>query len=158
MDFDHACYYHARSMRKNGLPYTSDEMGRAPREVVECGRYNHMYESAYYFSDTKEGAVREVKIHNLRSSIQTARLWPVKPIKMIDFSEEIKNKNLFLDSLRYEVTGNDKQPKEYLLPEFVATCCKMAAIEGIKYYGTKEYKNYVTWGDYYFDVDMMRND
>ncbi len=32
--------------------------------------------------------------------------------------------------------------------------CKKAGIEGIKYYGSREYKNYVCWDEGYFDVNI----
>ena len=40
---------------------------------------------------------------------------------------------------------------EYLIPSFVADCCYSSNIDGIKYYGSKEYTNYVTWDDRHFD-------
>ena len=45
---------------------------------------------------------------------------------------------------------NLHRQREYLLPCFVADCCRESGIEGIKYYGSKEYKNYVSWDDSYF--------
>ena len=153
MDFDREYYYHGRAKKANGFIYTSSDMGKAPNECVTYGRFNHMKESHYYFADSEQGAKAEINIHNRGAQVQVARLRPKCSIRMIDLSEEIRTKNKFLECLRYTASESVK-PTEYLLPEFVTTCCKRAGIEGIKYYGSKEYKNYVSWDDGYFDVDI----
>lgn len=154
MDFDRSYYYHGRVKKSNGFPYTRDEMGKAPNEVVGYGRFNHMMQSHYYFADTENGARAEINIHNRGAEVQVARLRPKRSIRMIDLSNEITNKNKFLECIRY-TASESRKPNEYLLPEFLTTCCKKAGIEGIKYYGSKEYKNYVCWDDGYFDVDVV---
>lgn len=154
MDFDREYYYHGRVKKSNGFPYTSDEMGKAPNEVVGYGRYNHMKQSHYYFADTENGARAEINIHNRGAEVQVARLRPRRSIRMIDLSNEITSQNKFMECIRY-TASESKKPNEYLLPEYLTTCCKMARIEGIKYYGSKEYKNYVCWDDGYFDVDVV---
>ena len=40
--------------------------------------------------------------------------------------------------------------KQYLLPNYVASCCKRLGIDGIKYL-SGNYACYVTWKDDYFD-------
>lgn len=154
MDFDKEYYFHGRAKKSNGYFYTSDEMGKAPNEVVGYGRFNHMKQSHYYFADTEKGARAEINIHNRGAEVQVVRLRPKRSIRMIDLSGEITNNNKFLECIRYTASDSIK-PNEYLLPEYVTTCCKKAGIEGIKYYGSKEYKNYVCWNDGYFDVDLV---
>lgn len=154
IDFDREYYYHGRVKKPNGFPYTRDEMGKAPNEVVGYGRFNHMKQSHYYFADTENGARAEINIHNRGAEVQVARLRPRRPIRMIDLSEEITNKNKFLECIRYTASESIK-PTEYLLPEYLTTCCKKAGIEGVKYYGSREYKNYVCWDEGYFDVDII---
>lgn len=154
MDFDREYYYHGRVKKSNGFLYTSDEMGKAPNEVVGYGRFNHMKQSHYYFADTENGARAEINIHNRDDEVQVARLRPRRSIRMIDLSDEITSKNKFLECIRY-TASESRKPNEYLLPEYLTTCCKRARIEGIKYYGSKEYKNYVCWDDGYFDVDIV---
>lgn len=126
-------------------------MGKAPTEVVGYGRFNHMKQSHYYFADTEKGARAEINIHNRGAEVQVARLRPRRSIRMIDLSDEIANKNKFLECIRYTASESQK-PNEYLLPEYLTTCCKKAGIEGVKYYGSKDYRNYVCWDDGYFDV------
>ena len=72
---------------------------------------------------------------------------------MIDLSVEYPTRNKFLEYCRFSPAQDDysKVKREYLLPCFVANCCKANGIEGIKYYGSKEYTNYVAWNDGYFD-------
>lgn len=154
MDFDREYYYHGRAKKSNGFPYTRDEMGKAPNEVVGYGRFNHMKQSHYYFADTENGARAEINIHNRGAEVQVARLRPRRSIRMIDLSDEITNKNKFLECIRY-TASESKKPNEYLLPEYLTTCCKRAGIEGVKYYGSKDYRNYVCWDDGYFDVDIV---
>lgn len=153
-DFDKEYYYHGRAKKSNGFSYTGDEMGKAPNEVVGFGRFNHMRQSHYYFADTEKGARAEVNIHNRGAEVQVVRLRPRRSIRMIDLSDEISTNNKFLECIRY--TASDSvRPNEYILPEYLTTCCKKAKIEGIKYYGSKEYKNYVCWDEGYFDVDII---
>jgi hypothetical protein len=38
----------------------------------------------------------------------------------------------------------------HFLPKSI-NCYKYEKIDGIKYYGSKEYTNYVSWDDAYFD-------
>lgn len=73
---------------------------------------------------------------------------------MVDLSENLTNKNRFLDYCRMPFDNNPAltRHREYLFPCFVASCCRNQGIEGIKYYGSKEYKNYVSWNDDYFDI------
>lgn len=153
IDFDREYYYHGRAKKSNGFPYTRDEMGKAPNEAVGYGRFNHMKQSHYYFADTENGARAEINIHNRGAEVQVARLRPRRSIRMIDLSSEITNKNKFLECIRYTASESVK-PNEYLLPEYLTTCCKKAGIEGIKYYGSREYRNYVCWDEGYFDVDV----
>ena len=48
-------------------------------------------------------------------------------------------------------------PREYLIPNFVSDCCKRLEIEGIKYYGGKDYSNYVSWHEGYFEFVKMES-
>lgn len=152
-DFDYEYYYHARALPENACPYTSNDLLKAPNGVTWQGRFNFPGESHYYFSNKPKGAQVEVSKHSKESKIQIARIKPKKHIKMIDLSPKIKTKNKFLDYCRFSPDLNQdvKIRREYLLPCFVANCCKYFGIEGIKYYGSKNYTNYVSWEDTYFD-------
>ena len=93
----------------------------------------------------------EVSKHTKEPRVQIAKLRPTRPIRMIDLSQDLKTKNKFLDYCRFGATNTNLHiQREYLLPCFVADCCRESGIEGIKYYGSKEYKNYVSWDDSYF--------
>lgn len=155
IDFDREYYFHCRANKAGEAPYTEDDMKRAPRSCVGPGRYNYSGICHYYFSDSAHGAKNEVLKHNREAIAQTAKLSPVKPIKLIDFSGENKKKIRFLDYIRFDVTDKAQLPREYLIPQFVASCCEKAGIDGIKYYGSKEYNNYVTWNDGYFEIVDM---
>ena len=111
-------------------------------------------QSHYYFSDMEKGAVLEVRKHTKDTRVQIAKLYPNKSIRMIDLSEEITTKNKFLEYCRFKPSQEHytNLKREYLLPCYVAGCCERHGIEGIKYYGSKEYKNYVSWNDGYFDI------
>lgn len=162
MDFDYEYYYHARELKENECPYTEYQLLQAPVGVTGHGRFNDVGESHYYFSDKTKGATLEVKKHSKEKRVQIAKLKPVREIKMIDLSQELKTKNKFLDYCRFSPNPQDYSnvKREYLLPCFFADCCKMFGIEGIKYYGSKEYSNYVSWHDKYFecvDFEVISN-
>ena len=153
IDFDYEFFYHARALPENACPFTPTDLLKAPNGITGQGRYNNPGESHYYFSNKTKGAKIEVTKHSRVSRIQIAKLKPKKHIKMIDLSPKIKTKNKFLDYCRFspDLKQDVKIRREYLLPCFVANCCKYFGIEGIKYYGSKNYTNYVSWEDTYFD-------
>ena len=76
---------------------------------------------------------------------------------MIDLSTTVKTPNKFLEYIRFEIDNpEDRCPRQYLIPSFVTTCCKRVGIEGIKYYGSAKYTNYVAWNDGYFRVTDLQ--
>ena len=69
----------------------------------------------------------------------------------MDFSQR-KEGSEFLKHLRFPIKDEfGVMKKEYLLPCFVADCCKRIGIDGIKYYGSTKYNNYVTWKDDFYE-------
>lgn len=153
INFDKDKYYHARTRKNDAIPYTDSEMCRAPTGLPLEGRYNLSGQSHYYFSNLQKGAVNETRKHCSREMIiQVAQIKPNCTIKMIDLSSEYQG-NKFLEYCRYQFdsTKVDHLRSEYLIPSYVASCCKLSSIDGIKYYGSSEYDNYVTWKDHYFD-------
>ena len=154
--FDCEEYYHSRKRGKDTAPYPADEMMKAPHGCAGPGRYNHPGRSHYYFADSIIGSESEI-IKHLKDDekedvvVQTIKLIPDKVVELLDLSGYISGITTFLKFIRFplsELTSNT--PREYLIPCFVADCCIDIGYEGIKYYGTKEYNNYVTWLDGYF--------
>lgn len=148
-------YFHARCLGKNNQPYLEQEMLKAPVMISSHGRYNEIGRSCYYFADTKEGALTEVYKHcgSKKPSVQIARLKKCKEARLIDLSQNVSKNNRFINHLRFKVDNTPgKIVKEYLLPNFVAGCCKKVGIDGIKYQGDG-YNCYVTWKDDYFSFE-----
>ena len=164
IDFDCEVFYHARPIEGEEKPYQlylAQEMLKAPPYISSHGRFNEVGSSCYYFADKKEGAINEIKKHcgSKTHAIEVAEIKPKRSIKMIDLSEAgLSKRNNFIDYIRLAASNNSgKIKKEYLLPNFVAACCREAGIEGIKYYSSG-YNCYVTWQDDYFsfvDFDVV---
>ena len=164
IDFDCEVFYHARPIEGEEKPYQlylEQEMLKAPPYISSHGRFNEVGSSCYYFADKKEGAINEIKKHcsSKTHAIEAAEIKPKRSIKMIDLSEAgLSKRNNFIDYIRLAASNNSgKIKKEYLLPNFVAACCREAGIEGIKYYSSG-YNCYVTWQDDYFsfvDFDVV---
>lgn len=164
IDFDCEVFYHARPIEGEEKPYhfyLEQEMLKAPPYISSHGRFNEVGSSCYYFADRKEGAINEIKKHcgSKTHAIEVAEIKPKRSIKMIDLSEAgLSKRNNFIDYIRLAASNNSgKIKKEYLLPNFVAACCREAGIEGIKYYSSG-YNCYVTWQDDYFsfvDFDVV---
>ena len=150
--FDHDIYYHCRSRNSEDAPYTYDEMLKAPYGYPKAGRYNQVGRAHFYFADTRKGAETEVKRHLRKNEVlQTVKIKPKRKIELLDLSGTLQRGTTFLKMIRFPLKDMDNQmPKEYLLPCYVADCCKLIGTEGIKYYGSKEYNNYVSWEDGYF--------
>ena len=128
---------------------------KAPVMISSHGRYNEIGRSCYYFADTKEGALTEVYKHcgSKKPSVQIPKLKKCKEARLIDLSQNVSKNNRFIDHLRFKVDNTPgKIVKEYLLPNFVAGCCKKVGIDGIKYQGDG-YNCYVTWKDDYFSFE-----
>jgi hypothetical protein len=147
ISFDAENFYHARSLDDDAPPYTDEDMTCAPHGITSFGRFNHIGDNYYYFSDKKEGAIEEVRKHSPRNKVQVARLKATRKNRMVDISEN--EENVFLKYCRFKFDPNSikRVPREYLIPAFFSDCCKLQGFDGIKYYGTQSYKNYVTWKD-----------
>ena len=79
--------------------------------------------------------------------VQVVKLEPVDSVRLIDLSKATDARNCFITALRKSVVDeNAKVKKEYLLPNYVAGCCRAAGLDGIKYRGNG-YSCYVTWTD-----------
>lgn len=154
IDFDDSTYYHARKLEEGQSMYLDQEMLKAPENVSSHGRYNMIGKSCYYIAETKEGAINEIRKHSGGKSpdIQVAGVHAVRSAKILDLSADSeRGANEFLDHLRFTVENTTGIiVKEYLLPNFVAGCCKRLGIEGIKYKSTG-YDCFVLWEDSYFE-------
>lgn len=151
IDFDREIYFHSRSREKDSMPYTYEQMLSAPHGCPGAGRFNQVGRSHFYFASTQEGAETEIQKHLKNDQIiQTVKINPIHPIQMLDLSNTVQRGKTFLRMIRFPLDDDNKMPRQYLLPCFVADCCQMIGYDGIKYYGSKVYDNYVSWSDHYF--------
>lgn len=156
--FDSEYFYHARTIDDDAPPYTDEDMTCAPHGITSFGRFNHIGDNYFYFSDQKTGAVEEVRKHSPKNKVQVAKLRPKGKIRMIDISQNEENVFLKYCRFKFDPTSIKKVPREYLIPSYFSDCCKLLGFDGIKYYGTQSYKNYVTWKDGHFvfvDQEVM---
>lgn len=157
ISFDRPVYYHARLKPAGTAPYLKDDMAKAPRLLVKAGRFNGPQKAYYYFSDTEHGAMQEIGKHGSEDEAQVAEIEGKRDVRLIDLSGVGRGTNYFLKYLRFPFTNTDQViPPEHLVPNFVAQCCRHAGIDGIKYYGSKTYSNYVVWDDDLFRIASMR--
>lgn len=157
ISFDRPVYYHARLKPAGTAPYLKDDMAKAPRLLVKAGRFNGPQKAYYYFSDTEHSAMQEIGKHGSEDEAQVAEIEGKRDVRLIDLSGVGRGTNYFLKYLRFPFTNTDQViPPEYLVPNFVAQCCRHAGIDGIKYYGSKTYSNYVVWDDDLFRIASMR--
>lgn len=153
--FKNIVYYHARALKDNQNPFTDSEMMKAPRNVTAHGRYNEIGQSCYYIAESEDGAIKEINKHcgNTHPHVQIIGLKATGDVKLLDLSENVKKgTNIFIDHIRLTVENDEgKLKKEYLLPNFVAACCKEVGIDGIRYKSTG-YNCCVLWEDRYFET------
>lgn len=153
IDFDDTVYYHARKLKDSENYFLDQEMLRAPENVSAHGRYNEIGRSCYYVATTRDGAINEIVKHGggTKQRIQVVGVKPKRSAKIIDLSGEVKETNIFINHLRFTVDiAKGIIVKEYLLPNYVAACCKELGIDGIKY-KCSDYFCYVLWRDDYFN-------
>lgn len=163
--FDNEFYYHSRPREKTAAPFVWSQMLQAPYGVSSVGRYNDLGQSHFYFTDAEQGSISEILKHIDKSEydkyvIQTVEISAHNPIKLIDLSSKEKRRlNTFLKFIRFTPNNESgRRPREYLIPQFVADCCICNGIDGIKYYGGKDYSNYVTWDDHYYKYERNVGD
>jgi hypothetical protein len=158
-------YFHGRVINEDACPYTNAELAKAPVNVTLNGRFNYPGQSFYYFSDALKGVIQELKKHYQNiENIQYIRFCPIveNPTRFVDLSINTENgKNKFLEYCRFPIDAlvPNTLYKEYLIPMFFANTCKNHHIDGIQYYGSKEYTNFVTWNDShfkFFESDKIR--
>jgi len=154
--FDCNEYYHCRARLKDEAPYVWEQMKKAPYGVTGPGRFNHAGQSYFYFSDMQTGAETEIYKHMSMQDkndkvLQTVKVGISKNANLIDLSaKSMRGLNTLLKYIRFPLNDNGNNPRVYLIPSFISMCCKSAGIDGIKYYGGKDYSNYVTWDDGYY--------
>lgn len=146
-------YYHGRIRNTNSRPYYGEEMEQCPRERSKCGRYNRPGLSCYYMSDSIDGVEKEILNHlnvNQKSEYiaQVTMVSMDSNVRLLDLSGKKNEFNVFYKYLQNPIEDiDDKWPKEYLLSNYVADCCRACGYDGIKYYGGKNYSNFVLWKD-----------
>ncbi len=155
--FDKSEYYHCRARNREEPPFVWEQMKAAPYGVTFPGRYNHEGQAYFYFADTKEGAEKEIQKHmstddKEKKILQTVEIGTNRSVKLLDLSaKNLRGLNVFLRFVRFPLAeDNSKRPRAYLIPSFVSDCCSECGIDGIKYYGGKDYSNYVTWSDGFY--------
>ncbi|SDB33984.1 hypothetical protein [Eubacterium oxidoreducens] len=157
MGFDCRAYYHCRTHLKDEPPYVWEQMKKAPYGVTGPGRYNHAGQAYFYFSDMKIGAETEIYKHmstqdKEKKVLQTVKVGVSENANLIDLSaKNLRGLNTLLKFIRFPLNDTGNNPRVYLIPSFISMCCKNAGIDGIKYYGGKEYSHYVTWDDGYYN-------
>lgn len=157
MTFDEPYYYRARlaDQADDYSVFLKNDMMMPPEDIPSQGRYNEYGRSCFYFTDSPEGAVKEVAGHQKQYDkyVQVVRLKPCGKVRLIDLSKMVGTRNRFVTALRKAVSNeNAKVKKEYLLPNYVAGCCREAGFDGIKYRGS-DYKCYVLWNDMKMRID-----
>lgn len=153
VSFKDITYYHARTLGENQRPFHDSEMMKAPINVSAHGRYNEVGRSCYYIAETKDGALKEIYKHSggIKPRVQVIGLRAIKSVKLLDLSGDIKRTNRFIEHLRYTVENEvGRTVQEYLLPNYVASCCKELGIDGIRY-KSSGYNCCVLWKDDYFE-------
>lgn len=154
MTFDEPYYYRARIADSENELYLASDMMMPPEGIPSQGRYNEYGRSCFYFTNSLEGAVKEVAGHQGQRDkyVQIIQLKPSGNVKLIDLSKMVGTRNSFVTALRKSVSDEKaKVKKEYLLPNYVAGCCRAAGFDGIKYRGSN-YKCYVLWNDTKMDI------
>lgn len=147
MTFDQEFFYRARTASNADETYLEHDMLMPPQGIPSQGRYNDYGRSCFYFTDTFDGAINEVAGHQSKDDgyVYVVKIKPQKSAKLIDLSKMASNS--FITAIRKVVTDEKaKVKKEYLLPNYIAGCCRQAGWDGIKYRGSG-YKCYVTWND-----------
>lgn len=122
------------------VPYSELEMFDAPYGYPEQGRFNAKGHGFLYVGDSKEGIIHELPNPDKRP-LTILQMTLSKKVGILDLTD--KPCPIF-EFCGYPLRDN-KVNHEYLIPNFIAQCCQVVQIEGIKYKSTKypDMNNYV---------------
>lgn len=127
--------FRARPLDKGrDIPYSEPEMFEAPYGKPDQGRWNVRGQGVMYAGDDIEGTIKEA--HNpdgLR--ITVLRMTLNETLRILDITSS--NCPLF-EYCNYPLVDSDPNRHAYLVPNFVAQCCQMKGLAGIRYASTKK--------------------
>lgn len=147
-------YHNLMEQNSLGLTAATASLSSVAQTLVPDDAMSSMTgRSCYYIAEDKEGALKEIYKHSggTKPRVQVIGLKAVKSVKLLDLSGEVKKTNRFIEHMRFTVENEvGKTVHEYLLPNYVASCCKEIGIDGIRYRSTG-YNCCVLWRDDYFE-------
>ncbi|MDO8445924.1 MAG: RES family NAD+ phosphorylase [Deltaproteobacteria bacterium] len=123
------------------MPYSELQMFDAPYGEAEQGRFNANGHGFLYVGDSKGGIIQEIPYPNKRA-LTILQMTLDQKIHILDLTD--KPCPIF-DNCGHSLPKDSKVNHEYLIPNFIAQCCQIADIKGIKYKSTKvpDMNNYV---------------
>ncbi|HDR8418033.1 TPA: RES family NAD+ phosphorylase, partial [Bacillus cereus] len=116
--------------------YINSEMWAPGFGIPSQGRYNPVGVPVLYLADAEETCIEEIQPEE-DNLVEFATFVLLEPIKVWDISDTDLHEILSTPSINIR-----KVSKEYILPNFIAQCCSLAGIAGIKYESVKNPNGY----------------
>lgn len=128
--------YRGRIREDDIKPYTEDEMFAPPYGFPGHGRANIPGISALYFTDKINATVDEVNWCEKDATLDVIQVKISKVLKMLDLTD----RSCPLLDYCYIPYGKPNDFSAYVVPNFLADCCKSIGIDGMIYKSVKDTK------------------
>lgn len=135
-------FLHGRKHTRGEIPFTDDEMMKAPVHCTHTERFNPAENPAYYLGESIETIQKELKPtkeEKDEQELQYIQITTKRPLYVLDIRD--KECPVF-EFCKYPLKNPSPRPKEYLVPNFIAQCCTQLRetdniqIDGILYKST----------------------
>ncbi|WP_018395833.1 RES family NAD+ phosphorylase [Bacillus sp. 37MA] len=114
-------------------PYTEPEMWEAPYGLSGHGRFNPIGQGVLYTSSRLEGAAAEV-LRGSKEEVVDIIKWISK--EKIQFLDLVDQECPLFNYCEFSSTSQSTIKPEYLIPNFLAQCCRAAKIQAIRFTST----------------------
>lgn len=134
--------YHGRIREDNNRSYTEQELLAPPYLTSKLNRYNMPGISSYYLTENLNIVLNELGWKDNDNKVDAAIIEVNDDFTLVDLTKQDSE----LIKYCYINSKGDTDIQAYIIPNFIADCCRIYAIDGIKYKSVKdnfESTNYV---------------
>ncbi len=127
--------FKARPLGKGrDIPYSEPEMFEAPYGKPDQGRFNVRGQGVLYVGDDFEGTIKEAPNPD-GQRVTVLKMTLKETLSILDIAS---SSCPIFEYCNYPWVDSDPNRHAYLVPNFVAQCCQMKGLEGIRYASTKK--------------------
>ena len=124
--------YHGRNREDKNRPLCKQELFTPPYGIASHGRANMIGIPALYFCNDQSTIIKELRWKNEDNPLDCITFKTMKPLKLFDIRGESE-----LFKFCYFPRNKSSTIAEYIIPNFIADCCRYAKIDGLIYHSVQ---------------------